>query len=106
MAIEISGNLSKNLVRMAEGHEMTSASDRMPEGAGGLVRQRPVDGFRHQIVVTSLPEVDRSRHCDPIEGPGFVEHRGIGDKPPAPCRKHSREASRKDWQTCSSNNTS
>jgi hypothetical protein len=81
MAIEISGNLSKNLVRMAEGNEVASTTDRMPEGAGGPVRHRPVDGFRHQFVIRSLPEVDRSGHCGHIEGPGFVEHSGVGDKP-------------------------
>lgn len=106
MAIEISGNLSKNLVRMAEGHEMTSASDRMTEGAGGLVRHRPVDGFRHQFVVTSPPEVDRSSQCNPIEWPGFESIVASVASPSTPCWRHSCKASRKDWQICSSDRTS
>ncbi|MEA5443557.1 hypothetical protein [Cyanobium gracile] len=81
MAIEITGHLGKNLVRMAEGDEMASAADGMPDGSGGLVCHRSIDGFRQQFVIRSLPEVDRSHHFIHIEGPGFVEHRGVGDKP-------------------------
>jgi hypothetical protein len=46
-----------------------------------LIRHRPVDGFRHQFVISSLPEEHRTRHFGHIEGPGFVEKRGIGGKP-------------------------
>ncbi len=80
LAMEISGNLSQDFVRMAEGNEVASAVDGMPDGSGGFVRHRAVDGFRHQFVIRTPPEIDRRGDCAPVEGSGFLEHGGVNNK--------------------------
>ena len=64
---KIAGHPSQNRILLAEGNEVPAATDRMPDGARGPFRHHPVDGFRHQLVIRSLPEVNRSAHRGHME---------------------------------------
>src|SRR5262245_57796815 len=77
---EFLGRDLENVIPGTDGHEMTGAVHRVPDGSRHLVGHRLVDGVRHQLVVQSLPHMDTPFDGRDVESPTTIEEFGIANQ--------------------------
>ncbi len=68
------------VVSLADGDEVPGAVDGMPDRTGHRVGDGLVDGIRNQLVVQSLPHVDRSLDLCDVESPLPIEQFSVADQ--------------------------